>query len=118
MLKHWGKETGKPRKELTNLAETSKEGYDPKRAVLPMMTTTKMMMMIYCHRTTAVTFPVRAQYFPFTIVSRTSCSPSSLLSNGYRGLYPRKKNGWDVKLTTHFYLLPRSRMAEYISTLP
>jgi len=34
----------------------------------------------------------------------------SLLSNGYRGLFPRGQSGRDVKLTTHLLLVPRSRM--------
>jgi hypothetical protein len=34
--------------------------------------------------------------------------PPSLLSNGYRGLFPRGKSGRGVKLTTHLQLVPRS----------
>jgi hypothetical protein len=38
--------------------------------------------------------------------------PRNLLSNGYWGLFPR-----DVKLTTHFQLVPRSRKRGSIYTL-
>jgi hypothetical protein len=41
----------------------------------------------------------------------------SLLSNGYRGLYPRMKSSRGVKLTTHHHQVPRSRWS-YTSTLP
>jgi hypothetical protein len=34
----------------------------------------------------------------------------SLLSNGYQGLFLWGQSGWGVKLTTHFHLVPRSRM--------
>jgi hypothetical protein len=33
--------------------------------------------------------------------------PPSLLSNGYRGLFPRKQSRRGVKLTTHIQLVPR-----------
>jgi hypothetical protein len=35
--------------------------------------------------------------------------PPSLLSNGYRGLFPRGQSGRGVKLTTHLQIVPRSR---------
>jgi hypothetical protein len=38
--------------------------------------------------------------------------PPSLHSNGYWGLFPRRKSGRGVKLTTHLHIVPRSRMAE------
>jgi hypothetical protein len=38
--------------------------------------------------------------------------PPSLISNGYRGLFPRGQSGRGVKLTTHLHLVPRSRMVE------
>jgi hypothetical protein len=44
--------------------------------------------------------------------------PPSLLSNGYQGLFPW---GWSVqgmKLMTHLYLVPRSRMCGAVSQLP
>jgi hypothetical protein len=34
------------------------------------------------------------------------------LTNGNRGLFPRKQSGRDVKVTSHFRLVPRSRMVE------
>jgi hypothetical protein len=38
--------------------------------------------------------------------------PPSLLSNGYRRLFPRAQIGRGVKLTTYLHLVPRSRMVE------
>jgi hypothetical protein len=35
-----------------------------------------------------------------------------ILSNGYRGLYPRGYSGRGMKLTTDLHLVPRSRMVE------
>jgi hypothetical protein len=36
----------------------------------------------------------------------------SLLSNGFQGLFLRRKSGWGVKLTTHLHLAPRSKMVK------
>jgi hypothetical protein len=44
--------------------------------------------------------------------------PLSLLSNGYRGLFPWGQSGWDVMPTTHLNLVPRSRMRGSIPPLP
>jgi hypothetical protein len=44
--------------------------------------------------------------------------PPSLLSNGYRGLFPWGLNGRGVKLTTNLHLVPRSRMRGAIPPLP
>jgi hypothetical protein len=44
--------------------------------------------------------------------------PSNLLSNGYRGLFPRGQNGRGVKLTTHLQLVSRSRKYGSIYPLP
>jgi hypothetical protein len=44
--------------------------------------------------------------------------PPNLLSNGYRGLFPRGWSGRGVKLTTHLQLLPRSRKRWSIHPLP
>jgi hypothetical protein len=58
------------------------------------------------------------------IGSRIFSSPSrpdrlwSSLSSGYRGLFPRGQSGRGVKLTTDFYLMPRSRKCGSIHTLP
>jgi hypothetical protein len=38
--------------------------------------------------------------------------PPSLLSSGYRRLFPRAQSSRGVKLTTHLHLLPRSRNVE------
>jgi hypothetical protein len=45
-------------------------------------------------------------------------SPPSLLSNGYRGLFPRGLNGWGAKLAIHLYLVPKSRKCGSIRPLP
>jgi hypothetical protein len=44
--------------------------------------------------------------------------PSSLLSNGYQGLFPWGQNGREVKPTTHLHLVPRSRIRGAIPPLP
>jgi hypothetical protein len=44
--------------------------------------------------------------------------PPSLLSNGYQGLFTWGSSGREVKLTTHLYLLPRSRMCGAITLMP
>jgi hypothetical protein len=41
----------------------------------------------------------------------------NLLCNGYQGLFPRGQSGRDVKLTTHFQLVPRSWKDESIHPL-
>jgi hypothetical protein len=38
--------------------------------------------------------------------------PPSVLYRGYWGIFPRWKSGQGVKLTTHFQLVPTSRMVE------
>jgi hypothetical protein len=44
--------------------------------------------------------------------------PPSLLSNGYGGLLSRRYSGQDMNLTTHFHVVPRSRMVEiYLHSL-
>jgi hypothetical protein len=56
-----------------------------------------------------VRVPVGSKIFSFPRTPDRLWSPLSLLSNEYRGLFPR---GWSdrcVKLTTHFQLVPRSR---------
>jgi hypothetical protein len=44
--------------------------------------------------------------------------PPNLLSNGYRGFFPRGSSGRGVKLTTHLQLVPRSRKCGSIHPLP
>jgi hypothetical protein len=53
--------------------------------------------------------PGSARFFSSPECPDQSCGPSSLLSNGYRVLYPRGYSGRGVKLTTHLHLVPRSR---------
>jgi hypothetical protein len=43
--------------------------------------------------------------------------PSNLVSNCYRGSFPRGWSGRSVKLTTHFYLVPRLRIHGPITPL-
>jgi hypothetical protein len=45
-------------------------------------------------------------------------SPSSLLSNGYQGLFPWGQGVGGVKLTPHLHLVPRSRKHGAILPLP
>jgi len=45
-------------------------------------------------------------------------SPPSLLTNWYQGLFPWRQSGQGVKLTTHFHLVPSSRMRWAIPPLP
>jgi hypothetical protein len=42
----------------------------------------------------------------------------NLLSNGYRGLFPRGLSSRGVKLTTHLQLVPRSRKCGSIHSIP
>jgi len=44
--------------------------------------------------------------------------PPSLLSNGYRGFFPREQSGRGVKLTTHLHQVRRLRMCGAIPPLP
>jgi hypothetical protein len=44
--------------------------------------------------------------------------PTNLLSNGYRGLFPRRYSGRGVKLTSHLQLVPKSRKRGSIHPLP
>jgi hypothetical protein len=55
----------------------------------------------------------------FTTAFRTALGPTSLLSNGYQGLFPWELSGRGVKLTTRLYLVPRSKNEwGYTSTPP
>jgi hypothetical protein len=47
----------------------------------------------------------QVRFFSFPQYPDQLWGPISLLSNGYKGL-----SGWGVMLTTHLYLVPRSRM--------
>jgi len=44
--------------------------------------------------------------------------PPSLLSNGYRGLFPWGSSGWGMKLTTHLPLVPMSKNAWSCTSTP
>jgi hypothetical protein len=50
-------------------------------------------------------------------VQTGSWGPPSLLSNGYQELFPWGWSGRGVKLTTHFHLVPRSRIRGAIPPL-
>jgi hypothetical protein len=56
--------------------------------------------------------PVKAGFFISPERADMFWGASSLLSNWYWELIPRNWSGRDVKLTTHFYLVPRSRMVQ------
>jgi hypothetical protein len=60
----------------------------------------------------------RVKNFLFSVSSRPALGPPNLLSNGYRGLFPRGWSGRGVKLTTHFQLVPRSRKFWSLHPLP
>jgi hypothetical protein len=60
------------------------------------------------NREVGVRVPVWASIF-FSPHRPDRWGPPSLLSNGYRGLFPRGWSCWDVKLTTHLQIVPRSR---------
>jgi hypothetical protein len=65
-----------------------------------------------------VRVPVEVRFFNSARRPDQFWGPPNLPSNGYRGLFPREKSGWGVKLTTHPQLVPRSRIREFIHPLP
>jgi hypothetical protein len=62
--------------------------------------------------------PGRGKFFSFPRRSEQFSGPLSLLSVGTRGLFPRIWRDLDVNLTTHFQLVPRSRIRGSIHPLP
>jgi hypothetical protein len=69
-------------------------------------------------RGVGVRFPVGVGFFSSPRRSDRFWGPSSLLSSGYRGLFPRGESGRGVKLTNHLQLLPRLRIRGSIHSLP
>jgi hypothetical protein len=62
--------------------------------------------------TVGVRFPAEAKYFSTPLRPDRFRGPRSLLSDGYRGLFPWEYSGRGVKLTTQLHLVPRSRTVE------
>jgi hypothetical protein len=56
-----------------------------------------------------VRVPVGSRMFSSPCRPHWLWSPLSLLSNGYRRLFPRRLSGRDVKLTTHLQIVPKSK---------
>jgi hypothetical protein len=65
-----------------------------------------------------VQVPVGSRFFTSPCYPERLWGPLSLISNGYRGLFPRGWTGRGVKLTTHLHLVPRSRKCGPIHPLP
>jgi hypothetical protein len=65
---------------------------------------------------TATDYGLGGQGFAVRVSFSTQCWPDrfwglpSLLTNGYRGLFPSRYSDYAVKLTTHHKLVPRSRV--------
>jgi hypothetical protein len=69
-------------------------------------------------RGVGVRVPVESRIFSSPRRPDWHWSPSSLLSNGYPGLFPPRWSVRGEKLTTHLQLVPRSRQCESIHPLP
>jgi hypothetical protein len=59
----------------------------------------------------------RDEYFLFAIATRTALRPTSLLSNGFRVIFPWGYSSRGVKLATLMQLVPRLRMRGAIPLL-
>jgi hypothetical protein len=70
------------------------------------------------NRGVRVRVPVRSRILSSPCRPDRLWGPSSYLSNGYRGLFPRGQSGRSVKLTIHLQLMPRSRKCGSIYPLP
>jgi hypothetical protein len=62
--------------------------------------------------------PVEARIFSSPRRPDRLRGPSSVISTGYGGSFPRGLSGSGVKLTTHLQLMPRSRKCGSIHPLP
>jgi hypothetical protein len=66
-----------------------------------------------------IQFPVSAeQASPLSQRPDRLCYPPSLLSNGYRGIFPQRLSGRRVNLSIHLHLVPKLRMRGAILSLP
>jgi hypothetical protein len=59
-----------------------------------------------------ITYLAKVRIFSSPLHPDWYWGPSSLLSNGYLGIFFPGAKQLGVKLTTHFHLVPRSRMME------